>query len=116
MSNSLELGDRLGKAIADSKYKAREVAEHVGISPQAISKAIRSHSMGKDNLRKIAEFVGVNEDWLINGKVESKGEFDAALMARCTTVMENASKEAGLKNEDREKFLEAVYILYEANR
>lgn len=116
MSKQLELGERLSKAITESKYKAREIADHIGVSPQAISKAIRSHSMGKDNLRKIAEFIGVNEDWLINGKDISKNEHDIELMAKCITAVENAADDLGMKGLDREKVMTAALMLYDANR
>lgn len=110
-----ELGKRIEKCIKDSPYSAKEVAEEIGVSPQAISKAIHKSSMGKPNLRKIAEFTGADEDELINGKKEVPEVFKAELMSRCIAAVKRAAKEEGMLGLDEAKLTHAALILYEAN-
>lgn len=108
------LGARIHHAIENSPYKAREVAEAIELSPQAISKAIRSNQMGKDNLRKMAEFIRVDQDWLINGK-SVDAEFDPDKMTECVMALKKVIKETGMNNISETEITRLALTLYKAN-
>ena len=116
MSNSVELGERINNAIHNSPYNAREVAEAIGVTPQAISKAIRSSSMGKDNLRKMAAFTGVKQEWLISGKELAEDELDVELMTECIEAFRKVVKEMKMDNVDDAEITRLALRLYKANR
>lgn len=112
MSSEMMLGDRIQIAIEDSVFNAKEVADQMGITPQAISKAIKNHSMGKPNLKKMAAITGCNEGWLIHGKSDLTGNiFDPVLMAKCIAAMEKVAEEMGF-NLSQEKLNAAALTLY----
>ena len=115
MYDATPLGERIKQAIEACPYSAREVAEEIGITPQAISKALRSNKMGKDNLRKMADFVGVDRDWLINGKSVSPASFDADGITECVMVFKKVIKEVGMTNIDETEITRLALKLYQAN-
>lgn len=115
MSAKLTLGERIKRAVSESPLSAKEVATGIGISPQAISNAIRKGLMGDDNLRKLAEITGVSEDWLLNGEKPESDEFKAELMSRCIVAVKKAAAELGMDDLDEEKVTHAALMLYKAN-
>ena len=116
MSKILELGERINEAIKNSNYKAKEVADAISVSPQAISKAIRSHSMSKSNLRLMADFLGVDTDWLVTGRTEAVKEIDIELMSKCIAAIKKATIELGMTDLDEIKMNTAALMLYQANQ
>lgn len=111
-----ELGERIRYAIENSTYKPKEVALAIGVSPQAVSKAIRTSQMGKPNLRKMADFLGVNQNWLISGKPEDSTEFNPDLFVACMEavrkIVTNNPIFVGFTDE---KITRTAYTLYEQN-
>lgn len=115
MSPDNKLGDRIRIAIKNSEYQANEIAEYVGVTPQAISQAIRKNAMRESNLRKLAEKTGVDVDWLIFGDRTLVADFDIDLFSRCVAALHKAAKELDMKELDEAEVTQAAYRLYNAN-
>jgi len=111
-----KLGSRISEAIKNSEYQANEVAEYIGISPQAISQAIRKNAMRESNLRKLAEKTGVDVNWLIFGDKTLVADFDIDLFANCVAAIHKAAKELDMTELDEAEVTQAAYRLYNANK
>lgn len=110
-----KLGQRIKQAIDNSDYQAKECAEYVGVTPQAISQAIRKNAMREPNLRKLAEFTGCDVEWLIHGEREAIANFDIDLMSRCAEAIKNAAEDLGMTDLNQAEITQAAYRLYKAN-
>lgn len=67
MVNS-DLRARIAQAIKTSGKKQKEIAAEVGVTPQAITKWLKSGTISTESLEKFASATGVNLVWLITGK------------------------------------------------
>lgn len=111
-----KLGSRIRQAIKDSGLQANEVAEYIGITPQAISQAIRKNAMRESNLRKMAEKTEVDVDWLMFGDRTLVPPLDIDLFSRCVAAIHKAAKDLDMKNLDEAEVTQAAYRLYNANK
>ena len=51
-------GQRIARAIRDSGYSQREIADLIGVTPQSITKWIKSGNIYIDNLQRLSELTG----------------------------------------------------------
>ncbi|MTI13807.1 helix-turn-helix domain-containing protein [Sansalvadorimonas verongulae] len=65
-----QLADRIAEAICSSDRSQRQIAIEIGVPPQTITKWIRSGSISKHNVSKLAEATSVNTYWLLTGDTE----------------------------------------------
>lgn len=75
------LGSRLKKALEDSGVTQAELAEHIGISQQAVQFICSGKTKHTKHLGKIAERLGVTQEWLAFGSAnqvyEAQSEYNA---------------------------------------
>lgn len=69
----MSLGSRLRKLISDRNLGHKDVAQAMGVTPQAISKWISSDKIKRDRLVQLAEYFDVSVVWLLTGEGTSKG-------------------------------------------
>ena len=62
--------NRLKKLMDERGVSTKQLAEKVGITPQAIQKVKNGGSLGTVNNAKAAKFLGVSSDWLATGAGE----------------------------------------------
>ena len=79
----VEYKDRLLRALEDSRKSTQELADAIGISYQAVKKALTgaTKELSASNNAKAAKFLLVNSDWLALGegeKARSKRDFATA--------------------------------------
>lgn len=89
------MGDRLSLAIKRSPLTLTAIAKEANLSTQAIHQAIKKSRMTPANIERIADVCGEDVDWIKSGIVTMVGGIDPALLAKCLSVMEKASKEMG---------------------
>lgn len=75
------LGSRLKKALEDSGVTQAELAEHIGISQQAVQFICSGKTKHTKHLERIAQRLGVTQEWLAFGSTnqvnEPKSEYNA---------------------------------------
>ena len=68
------LGSRLKKALEDSGVTQAELAEHIGISQQAVQFICSGKTKHTKHLGKIAQRLGVTQEWLAFGSANQVNE------------------------------------------
>lgn len=63
-----DYSERLKEAMADAEVDVAGFAKTLGVSYQALRKAINGGRLGMANHLKAAKLLGVNSDWLASGK------------------------------------------------
>lgn len=59
---------RIRELIKASGYKQNEIAKHIGVTPQAITKWLRNGNIDKTNLQKLCRLTNSNIDWVLEGR------------------------------------------------
>lgn len=67
-STVVEYSERLAGAMKAANISTSELARQMGVSYQAVKKALNGGSFGKDNNILAAKALGVHSEWLANGK------------------------------------------------
>ncbi|MFL5481121.1 MAG: helix-turn-helix domain-containing protein [Gemmatimonadaceae bacterium] len=62
------LGERLRRAKRGAKKSNKEIAKVAGVHPVTVSEWFRGQRPRDDTLEKVADFLGVDRNWLINGQ------------------------------------------------
>lgn len=62
--NLIERGHRLSMAIQASGISQDTLAEQLGLTKQGVSHIVKGHSPGLKHLGRLAEVLGVTEDWI----------------------------------------------------
>lgn len=62
------LGERLRRAKRAAKKSNAEIAKAAGVHPVTVSEWFRGQRPRDDTLEKVADFLGVDRNWLINGQ------------------------------------------------
>jgi SOS-response transcriptional repressor LexA len=62
------IGNRITEALSASPGKNQEgLAAHCGVSPQAVTKWVRTGKLKRENLALAADYLGVSLEWLMTG-------------------------------------------------
>ena len=61
------IADRIREAIDDSGQSQSAIARAIGVTPQAITKAMKFGHLAKHHVGNFCRFTGVNEAWLLEG-------------------------------------------------
>lgn len=73
------ISERLQGLLDDNNYKPSYLAKKTGVSPSVISRILKKNSTPQDdNLKKLAEFLHVGEDWMLTGAQENDTETQQA--------------------------------------
>lgn len=62
-----ERGQRIAVAIRDSGRPKRRIAAECGVSPQAVTKWVKTGKIGRDNLQCLSQCTGCKYEWLNDG-------------------------------------------------
>ena len=68
ISTMAEYSERLAEAMQAAGYDKTRLHRELGISYQAVKKAVEGGKFGTDNHLKAAKLLGVSPDWLADGK------------------------------------------------
>lgn len=101
-SEQPEFGRRLELAIAHAKKSRKELADHLGISPQSVGQVINGPTvaMTADNSARSAAYLGVSGYWLATGE---------------GTMLESGISQDALRHGETD-FLDALRLLDEPER
>lgn len=74
MDEKARLAERLAAALGSKPGTTqREIADRVGVTAQAVSRWLKTGEVSDENLRKVAEILGVDYGWLRFGERQESG-------------------------------------------
>lgn len=81
--DKLSRGQRIAQAIEDSPFNQSQIAARVGVTPQSITKWIKTGNIYSENLHALARITGVDFDYLLYGDKPNRIGEVAAVYRTC---------------------------------